>query len=138
MAKAISTHLPICNGHVVRIALVEVEDIMPIADCHIKGNLVRKNLVDGGAQVCIMIESTMTRLGLCIQETLEVCVKMADNSKAKCRGMIRSATEDALGVSQEIDFYIMSSKGNGYPLILSRPWLIKMQAKQDWEIGELI
>ena len=65
-------------------------------------------------------------------------MKMDDNSRAKCLGMIWSVKVDALGVSQEIDFYIMSSKGNGYPLILGRPWLIKMQAKQDWKIGELI
>ena len=50
-----------------------------------------------------------------------------------------SVKVDTLGVSQEIDFYVMSSKCNGYPLILGRSWLIKMQAKQDWETNrELI
>ena len=59
-------------------------------------------------------------------------MKMADNSKAKCLEMIQSVKVNALGVSQEIHFYIMPSKGNGYPLILGQPWLIEMQAKQDW------
>ena len=80
----------------------------------------------------------MTQLGLRIQNTMELGVKIADNSKVSCLRMIQSVKVDALGVSQEIDFYIMSSKGNGYPLILGHPWLIKMQAKQDWEIRELI
>ena len=64
MAKAISTYLPICKEHVVHIALVEVEYKVPTIDFHIKGNLVQRNLVDGGAQVCIMTESMMTQLGL--------------------------------------------------------------------------
>ncbi|MCO5551435.1 hypothetical protein L7F22_004938 [Adiantum nelumboides] len=138
MAKAISTRIPKKKGNVVRIAPVEMEDIVPTIDCFIKGTLVRKGLVDGGAQICIMTEATMHRLNLKIHKTPEVRVKMADNSKAKCLGMVRDVRVDALGVKQELDFYIMSSKGNGYPLILGRPWLIKMGAKQDWETGKLI
>ncbi|MCO5591203.1 hypothetical protein L7F22_045184 [Adiantum nelumboides] len=138
MAKAISTRIPKKKGNVVRIAPIEMEDIVPTIDCFIKSTLVRKGLVDGGAQICIMIEATMHRLNLKIHKTPEVRVKMADNSKAKCLGMVRDVRVDALGVKQELDFYIMSSKGNGYPLILGHPWLIKMGAKQDWEIGELI
>ncbi|MCO5586770.1 hypothetical protein L7F22_040712 [Adiantum nelumboides] len=138
MAKAISTRIPKKKGNVVRIAPVEMEDIVPTIDCFIKGTLVQKGLVDGGAQICIMTEATMHRLNLKIHKTPEVRVKMADNSRAKCLGMVRDVRVDALGVKQELDFYIMSSKGNGYPLILGRPWLIKMGAKQDWETGELI
>ncbi|MCO5587328.1 hypothetical protein L7F22_041277 [Adiantum nelumboides] len=138
MAKAISTRIPKKKGNVVRIAPVEMEDIVPTIDCFIKGTLVQKGLVDGGAQIFIMTEATMHRLNLKIHKTPEVRVKMADNSKAKCLGMVRDVRVDALGVKQELDFYIMSFKGNGYPLILGRPWLIKMGVKQDWEIGELI
>ena len=85
-----------------------------------------------------MIESTTTRLGLCIQETPKVYKKMTKSSNAKCLGMIKSVKVDTLEVSQKIDFYINSSKGNGYPLILGQPWLIKMQAKKCWETKELI
>ncbi|MCO5557604.1 hypothetical protein L7F22_011170 [Adiantum nelumboides] len=138
MAKAISTRIPKKKGNVLRIVPVEMEDIVPTIDCFIKGTLVRKRLVDGGAQICIMTEATMHRLNLKIHKTPEVRVKMTDNSKAKCLGMVRDVRVDALWVKQELDFYIMSSKGNGYPLILGRPWLIKMGAKQDWETGELI
>ena len=55
MAKAISTHLLVCEGRVVRIALVEVEDIVLTIDFHIKGALVQNNLIDGGAQGCLML-----------------------------------------------------------------------------------
>ncbi|MCO5574887.1 hypothetical protein L7F22_028681 [Adiantum nelumboides] len=88
MAKAISTRIPKKKGNVVRIAPVEMEDIVPTIDCFIKGTLVRKGLVDSGAQICIMTEATMHRLNLKIHKTPEVRVKMADNSKAKCLGMM--------------------------------------------------
>ena len=32
----------------------------------------------------------------------------------------------------------MSTKEKGYPFILGRPWLMRMQALQDWESGKLI
>ncbi|MCO5566449.1 hypothetical protein L7F22_020126 [Adiantum nelumboides] len=40
MAKAISTRIPKKKGNVVRIAPVEMEDIVPTIDCFIKGTLV--------------------------------------------------------------------------------------------------
>ena len=63
---------------------------------------------------------------------------MADNSKAKCLGLIKNVKVETLGIKREVDFYVMSAKGNGYPLILGRPWLIKVGALQDWETGKLI
>ena len=72
MAKAINTQLLRNKGKIVRISPVEMEDIVPTLDCFIKGPLVWKGPVDGGAQVCIMIKPNMTCLGLCVQETPEV------------------------------------------------------------------
>lgn len=63
---------------------------------------------------------------------------MADNSKAKCLGPVKNVKVEALGIKKEIDFYIMAAKGNGDPLILGRPWLIKVGPLQDWETGRLI
>ncbi|MCO5557551.1 hypothetical protein L7F22_011117 [Adiantum nelumboides] len=72
MAKAISTRIPKKKGNVVRIAPVEMEDIVPTIDCFIKGTLVQKGLVDGGAQICIMTEATIHGLNLKIHKTREV------------------------------------------------------------------
>ena len=91
-----------------------------------------------GAQICIMTENVMHKLGLRIQEVPEIKVKMADNSKAKCLGLIKNVKVEVLGIKREVEFYIMSAKGNGYPLILGRPWLMKVGALQDWETGRLI
>ncbi|MCO5611018.1 hypothetical protein L7F22_065267 [Adiantum nelumboides] len=37
-----------------------------------------------------------------------------------------------------VDFYVMPSKGEGYPLILGRPWLMKVNANQKWRSGKLV
>ena len=34
--------------------------------------------------------------------------------------------------------YVIPAKGEGYSIILGRPWLIAMNARQDWEKGTLI
>ncbi|MCO5552661.1 hypothetical protein L7F22_006177 [Adiantum nelumboides] len=43
-----------------------------------------------------------------------------------------------LDVSAKVDFYVMPSKGEGYPLILERPWLMEVNADQKWESGKLV
>ena len=37
-----------------------------------------------------------------------------------------------------VDMYVIPAKGEGYPIILGRPWLMAMNARQDWEKGTLI
>ena len=34
--------------------------------------------------------------------------------------------------------YVLLAKGEGYPIILGRPWLIAMNARKDWEKGTLV
>ena len=36
-----------------------------------------------------------------------------------------------------MDVFVMPTKGEGYPMILGRPWLMAMKAKQDWGTGVL-
>ena len=57
-------------------------------------------------------------LGLMIHKTPKMLVKMLDYNKSKCLEIMRDVQVDALGVKQELNFYTMSSKGNGSPLIL--------------------
>ena len=140
LSRVVSTRRKVKDGvPVVKIAQAEVdEDIAPVLDCYIKGRLVREGLVDGGAQICIMTEVLMHKLGLHIHETPDIKVKMANNSKAKCLGIVKDVNVEVFGMERPINFYVMSAKGNGYPFILGRPWLRKMRALQDWESGRLI
>ena len=90
----------------VKLAQAEVdEDVAPILDCYIKGRLVKEGLVDGGAQICIMTEVLMHKLGLHIQET--------PNNKARCLGIVKDVNVEVFGMERPVNFYVMSTKGNG-------------------------
>ena len=64
--------------------------------------------------------------------------KLANNVTVKCVGVINDVKIKFCRVEVAIYVYVMPSKGEGYPVILGRPWLIAMQAKQDWETGLLV
>ena len=77
MARSMSARIKpnVRKTYTVKIAPIETEeDIVPLLDCHIKGRLVKRGLVDGGAQICIMTENVMNKLGLCIQDVPEIKV----------------------------------------------------------------
>ncbi|MCO5612308.1 hypothetical protein L7F22_066573 [Adiantum nelumboides] len=114
------------------------KDIEPIVDAYIKGKRVSNVYVDGGAQMCVITERTMHRLGLNITEPSDCHTKLANNSKVKCLGIIKDVHITVLDVSAKVDFYVMPSKGEGYPLILGRPWLMEVNADQKWGSGKLI
>ena len=40
-----------------------------------------------------------------------------------------------MGTEVMVDVFVMPTKGEGYSMILGRPWLMAMKAKQDWGIG---
>jgi len=40
-----------------------------------------------------------------------------------------------MGVDCVVDFFVMQAEERAYPIILGRPWLMAIHAKQDWESG---
>ncbi|MCO5596850.1 hypothetical protein L7F22_050920 [Adiantum nelumboides] len=112
--------------------------IEPIVDAYIKRERVSNVYVDGGAQMYVITERTMHRLGLSITKPSDCHAKLANNSKFKCLGIIKDAHITVLDVSAKVDFYVMPSKGEGYPLILGRPWLMEVNADQKWGSGKLV
>ena len=64
---------------------------------------------------------------------------MANNvSAVKCVGVCRKVKITVCAIKVAVDLYVISAKGEGYPIILGRPWLVAMNARQDWEKGTLI
>ncbi|MCO5610888.1 hypothetical protein L7F22_065130 [Adiantum nelumboides] len=114
------------------------KDIEPIVDAYIKGKRVSNVYVDGGAQMCVITERTMHRLRLSITEPSDCHAKLANNSKVKCLGIIKDVHITVLDVSAKVDFYVMPSKGEGYPLSLGRSWLMEVNADQKWGSGKLV
>ncbi|MCO5549332.1 hypothetical protein L7F22_002801 [Adiantum nelumboides] len=51
----------------------------------------------------------------------------ADNVFVKYVGVVT-----VCGIQVGVDMYVLPARGEGYPIILGRPWLIAMNARQDW------
>ncbi|MCO5599494.1 hypothetical protein L7F22_053598 [Adiantum nelumboides] len=80
----------------------------------------------------------MHRLGLGITEPSDCHAKLANNSKVKCLAIIKDVHIIVLDVSAKVDFYVMPSKGEGYPLVFGRPWLMEVNADQKWGSDKLV
>lgn len=60
---------------------------------------------------------------------------MANNASIKCLGVIKWLRINICDIEVEVDMYVIESKGEGYPIILGRPWLIAMNVDQKWDQG---
>ncbi|MCO5551704.1 hypothetical protein L7F22_005208 [Adiantum nelumboides] len=109
-----------------------LQEITPVLEAYVKGQRVSNVYVDGGAQICVMTEQTMHRLGLKVNALAPCKAKMANNSKLKFLGVINSLKIKVCEIEVEVDVYVMPTKGEGYPIILGRPWLMAMWARHDW------
>ena len=107
-------------------------DVLLVLEAFIKGRRIRKVYVDRGAQVCVMSEKTMHHLGLEVHRKSEFKAKMANNVSVKCVGVCRNVKIVVCGIKVGVDLYVLPAKGEGYPLFLGRPWLIAMNARQNW------
>ena len=80
----------------------------------------------------------MNQLGLEVSGPSTFRAKLVNNVTIKCLGVIHDVKVKGCGIEAVVDTYVMPSKGEGYPIILGRPWLMAMQATQDWEAGLLV
>ena len=114
------------------------EYVLQIMEAYLKGQWVSKFYVDGGLQVCIMSENIMNQPGLEVSGKLEFKAKIANNISINCVGVCKNVKIMVCGMKLAIDLYVLPTKWEGYPIILSRPWLIAMNARQDWENKTLV
>ena len=56
---------------------------------------------------------------------------MANNVSVKFVGVCKGIKFNVCGIKVVVDMYVIPAKGEGYPIILGRPWLIAMNVKQD-------
>ena len=117
-----------------------LKDIVPLVEAQIKGQRIPKTYIDSGAEVCVMTEKLMHQLGLEVMESSNFRAKMANNVSVTCVGVVKALRVSVFGITAEVDAYVMPVgwlKGEGYPLILGRPWLMGIGARQDWATGDL-
>ena len=84
------------------------------------------------AQVCVMIEQVMHILDLEVDGRAPCKTRMANNTNVHCVGVINALKVKTLGTKVMVDVFVMPFKEEGYLMILGRPWLMAMKAKQDW------
>ena len=125
-SKMVSTRMSKVMGSV---EAKRESDVLPVLEAYIKGQEICKVYVDGGAQVCVMSEKTMHHLGLEVHGKSKFKAKMANNVSIKCVGVCRGVKVIVCGNKVAIDMYVIPAKGEGYPIILGRPWLIAMNAR---------
>ncbi|MCO5603765.1 hypothetical protein L7F22_057917 [Adiantum nelumboides] len=107
-----------------------LEDNVPMLDTQIKGQRVSSDYVDGGEHVCVISEKTMHKLRLEVRgpfgfEGNDVSVKYV--------GVVT-----VCGIQFGVDMYVLPARGEGYPIILGRPWLIAMNVREDWKSRTLL
>ena len=134
-SKMVSTRTPKVMGS---IEANKENDVLPVVKAVIKGQMICKVYVDGGAQFCVMSEKTMHHLGLEVHGKSMFKAKMANNVSVKYVGVYKGIEVIVCGIKVAVDMYVIPAKGEGYPVILGRPWLIAMNARQDWEKGTLV
>ena len=138
--KVVSTRIPKkkINPIIKALRVSTQEDIEPIVDAYIKGRRISNVYVDGGAQMCVMTEKTMHKLGLEVLDNSKCQAKLANNSSVQCLGIVKGVKVTVCSIDARVDMYVMATKGEGYPIILGRPWLIAVNADQKWGAGTLV
>ncbi|MCO5588643.1 hypothetical protein L7F22_042600 [Adiantum nelumboides] len=107
-----------------------LEDDVPVLDTQIKGQRVTSDYVDGGAQVCVISEKMMHKMRL---EVSGPSGFKGNDVSIKYVGVVT-----VCGIQFGVDMYVLLARGEGYPIILCRPWLIAMNVRQDWESRTLL
>ena len=94
------------------------EDVLPVLEAYIKVQRICNIYVDVGAQVCVMSEKMMHRLGLEVQGKFEFKAKMENNVSVKCVGVCKEIKINVCGIKVAPNMYVIPAQGEGYPLIL--------------------
>ena len=124
-------------GSVRVLAIHELPDICPIVDVWHKRKSLGQGYVDGGAQICVITQSCVEKMGLAMTGVSGFCIRLANHQKVKCVCMVKSLEVEAYAVKTLVDFHVMPAGLGAYPIILGRPWLRAINAVRDWRRGTI-
>jgi len=106
-----------------------------IIDVQCNGSVLRGVLVDGRVGVNVMTIPAMRYLGLKIDRPALVTLKMANKQVVRSEGVISNVVIIVMRVSTIANFHVVLEEDGVYPMILSRPWLTKLHARNYWGEG---
>ncbi|KAH9316081.1 hypothetical protein KI387_024708, partial [Taxus chinensis] len=113
----------------------EADPYAPQAEVLCNGISIHDVLVDGGAAVNVMTESVMNMLGLKIDRPSTLMLRSLNKGKTKPEGVISNVAISVMGVVCVVDFQVMKNGTVAYPMLLGRPWLRRVHARNYWNEG---
>ena len=125
------------KGSVKVLAMDELPDICPIVDVWHKRKNLGQGYVDGGAQICVITQTCVEKMGLVVAGVSGFRIRLANHQKVKCLGVVRDLEVEAYAVKTVVDFHVMPAGLGAYPIILGKPWLRAVSAVQDWRRGTI-
>lgn len=117
------------------ISASELPYLLPTMAAWHKGKGFGEAYIDGGAQICVITQSCVERLGLKISHSSSFHIRMANHSKVKTLGIVPNLEIEPFSVACRVDCHVMLARLGTYPLFLKRPWLRKVGAIQNWQKG---
>ena len=107
------------RGSVRVLAIDEVSDICPIVDVWHKRKNLGQGYVDDGAQICVITQTCVEKMGLVVAGVSGFCIRLANHQKVKCLlGVVKSLEVEAYIVKTVVDFHVMPAGLGAYPIIL--------------------
>ena len=73
----------------------------------------------------------MEKIGAKVSTKANIRMRMANHKKAKCLRIAQGVKVRVLDIDCLVDFYVIEASEDAFPVILGRPWLIDLGAKQD-------
>ena len=120
------------------LSIDEFPDICPVVvNVWHKQNNLGEGYVDGGAQICVITQTCVERMGLKVSGVSGFRIRMANHQKVKCLGVVKDLEVEAYHIKTMVDFHVMPAGLGAYRIILGRPWLRAVRAVQDWRSGTI-
>ena len=91
-----------------------------VVEAYVRERRAPKAYVDGGAQICVMSERLISQLGLEVSSSSTFRAKLVNNVIVNCLRVIHDVEVKVYGDEGAVDTYVISPKGDGYPIILGR------------------
>ena len=131
-SKKVKVHEP-TKGEMDLRSVEELLDICPAVIAWCKGFNIGEAYIDGGAQISVMTQACMEKLGL--DGSSDFKLRLANHAKVRCLGRCMNIPVTVYGVTCNVYCHIMPAGMGAYPLILGRPWLRQVGAIQNWKEG---
>ncbi len=105
----------------------------PLVEVVFHGICLKSILVDGRVGVNVVTGSRMEILGLQSDRQSKCNRWMASKERVKLERVITTVNNSILRITTTLDFQVIQSDIEAYPMILGQPWLKNAHASKYWK-----